>query len=256
MPPRKCDVGWSSFVLVWAPHSPKCIKVSAIQTWKMDEDNGAFLTIFLINCQSNCTMNDSNIIWCSIPYQRSHRCSFPLWLNLRPVLPSYYHHHHSDMKGEKQVLHHCQGETLILRHLHSPPSSSGCINVLPRCALIGWHWKAGILLMLKASRHSALPFHAQSHSFGGTRGQSTLLVVIVKEISTVEFRRKRNRTWPVLKKKEDNIIYKWIYNLLIYVDSWKNLLGFCELNVTMKGIKLYTVVLLLLIQKHPSFFQQ
>lgn len=154
---RKRDLSCSSFVLVWAPHSPKCIKVAAIQTWKMDEDNGAFLTIFLINCQSNGCMNDTNIIWCSIPYQRSHRFSFPLWLNLRPVLPSYYHHHHSDMKGEKQVLHHCQGETLISEHLHSPPSSTGCTNALPRCSLIGWHWKAGILLMLKASRLSPSP---------------------------------------------------------------------------------------------------
>lgn len=140
---RKSYVGYISFVLVWAPHSPKCIKVSAIQTWKMDEDNGAFLTsFFLINCQSNYSMNDTNIIWCSIPYQKSHRCSFSRWLSLRPVLPSYYHHHHLDMKGEKQVLHHCQGETLISEHLHSPPSSTGCMNTLPRRSLIGRWWKS------------------------------------------------------------------------------------------------------------------
>lgn len=154
----------------------------------MDEDNGALLTIFPINCQSNGCMNDTNIIWCGIPYQRSRRCSFLLWLNLRPVLPSYYHHHHSDMKGEKQVLHHCQGETLILEHLHSPPSSTGCTKALPRCSLIGRHWKAGILLMLKASRLSPpLPLHSLSHSFGGTRGQSTLLVVIVEQAFTIWF---------------------------------------------------------------------
>lgn len=138
----------------------------------MDEDNGALLTIFfLINCQSNYCMNDTNIIWCSIPYQRSRRCSFLLWLNLRPVLPSYYHHHHSDMKGEKQVLHHCQGETLILEHLHSPPSSTGCMKALPRCSLIGRHWKAGTLLMLKASWLSPSPFsrcHAHLVALGGS----------------------------------------------------------------------------------------
>lgn len=161
----------SAFVLVWAPHSPKCVKVSAIQTWKMDEDNGALLTIFLINCQSNCCMNDTNIIWHSIPYQRSRRCSFLLWLNVRPVLPSYYHHHHSDMKGEKQVLHHCQGETLILEHLHSPPSSNGCMKALPRCSLIGRQRKAGILLMLKESRLSPSPsIHCHTHmvALGGS----------------------------------------------------------------------------------------
>ena len=47
--------------------------------------------------------------------------------------------------------------------------------------------KAGILLMLKAGRLYPLPLSALSHSVGGTRGQSTLLVVIVKGASTVGF---------------------------------------------------------------------
>lgn len=155
----------------------------------MDEDNRAILTIsFLINCQSNCLGNDTNIIWCSIPYQRSHRCSFPLWLNLRLVLPSYYCHHHSDMKEEKQVLHHRQGETLILEHLHLSPSSTRRVSAWPGRSLIGWHRKAGILLMLEASRLlSPSPLLTMSHPVGGTRGQSTLLVVIVKEADSVGF---------------------------------------------------------------------
>lgn len=189
----------------------------------MDEDNGAFLTIFLINCQSNCSANDTNIIWCSIPYQRSHRCSFPLWLNLRPVLPSYYHHHHSDMKGEKQVLHHCQGETLISEHLHSPPSSAGCMNALPRCSLIGWHWKAGILLMLKAGRLSPSPStrcHTQLVALGG----SPLCWLLLS---------RRHLQWDLAVREigHSKSLKRYIIHLFIHVDSLKNLLGFCELNV-------------------------
>lgn len=49
-------------------------------------------------------------------------------------------------------------------------------------ALKSWH---------SANAHSKqavpLPLYTLSHSDGGTRGQSTLLVVIVKEASTVGF---------------------------------------------------------------------
>lgn len=125
----------------------------SVRDWNIKHGRGQWCNYhyFLINCQSNRSTNDTNIVGCSIRYQRSHRCSFLLWPNLRPVLPSYYYHHHSDMKGEKQVLRHRQGETLILGHLHLSRSSTGWVNALPRCPLIGWHWKAGILLMLKAS---------------------------------------------------------------------------------------------------------
>lgn len=78
----------SCYVLVRAPHLPKCIRVSATQRWKIDEDNSAFLTIFLIKCQSKSCMNDTNIIWCSIPYQRYHHCSsLPLHPTILPQPP-------------------------------------------------------------------------------------------------------------------------------------------------------------------------
>lgn len=155
-----------------------------------------------------------------------------LLLNLRPVLPSYYHHHHSDMKGEKQVLHRCQGETLISEHLHSPPCSCGCVNELPRCSLIGWHWKTGTLLMLQTSRlshfHHPPPrrpppqLHILSHSAGGTRGQSTLLVCIVKA-STY------SRICPEEKTGHRKNFFKYISHWFIHVNPFrkKNLLHFC-----------------------------
>lgn len=65
---------------------------------------------FQLKCHSKCSMNDTNIILCSIPYQRSHRCSAffgSLWGLCPPTTttttlhPPHYHHHHLDMKGGK-----------------------------------------------------------------------------------------------------------------------------------------------------------
>lgn len=165
-----------------------------------------------------------------------HPSPASLLLNLRPVLPSYYHHHHSDMKGEKQVPHRCQGETLISEHLHSPPCSSGCVNELPRCSLIGWHWKTGTLLMLQTSRlsHFHHPPPRRPPPLSSTYCHTQLVAlegsplcwfVLLRHLHTVEF---------ALRKKRDTEIFffKYIINWFIHVNPFrkKNLLHFCLMH--------------------------
>lgn len=111
-----------------------------------------FSQFFLMSCQSNCCLNDTDIIWCSIPYKTSHRCS--VWgLSSHHIIAIIIW----TWKREKQVLHHCQGETLISEHLHSPPCSAGSMKGLPRGSLIGWHRKADTLLMHKTISLSPSP---------------------------------------------------------------------------------------------------
>lgn len=85
-----------------------------------------------------------------------------------------------------------------------PWSRSICIrhlvplDVWTRCRGALWLdgiGKAGILANAQSkSRLSPSPLHTLSHSVGGTRGQSTLLVGIVEEASTGGIFTKRKRT--------------------------------------------------------------
>lgn len=156
----------------------------------MDQENGAFLTIFLINWQSNCSMNDTNIMWCGIPYQRSHRCSFPfgsIWglsslLIIAIIIRTWKERNKCCTIAKEKPW----SRSICIRHLVPRDVQTRYQGAL---WLDGTDWKAGTLLLLKASGPSPppQPLHALSHSVGGTRGQSTLLVVIVEETSTVGF---------------------------------------------------------------------
>lgn len=170
-------IGWSSFVLLRAPYLPKCIKVSPIHPWQKYAKTNVLFKKTTKTKQHSPPPNKLSFKllgewhWYHVTQRSLSKISSmlvapflptpPFLLTLKPVLPSCYRHHHSDMKGEKQVLHHCQGETLISQHLHSSPTTTGYMNAEPWRSLIGWHRrrrrkKKGILLF-KTSGPPAFP---------------------------------------------------------------------------------------------------
>ena len=192
--------------------------VPATQTQKMDEDNGTFLPIFLINCQSNCCRKISFDATFHIKDLVDADSSLgSIWgrscLHIITIIIWTWKERNKQCTTAKE----------------RPWSQSICIrHLVPLDVWTSYHgalWLdspeiAGALLMHKTSTLSPIPLHILSHSLGGTRGQSTLLLFIAWEASTAEFiSRELGHSKSFLFFKKKKILFAW------------NLFAFCVLNV-------------------------